>query len=83
MSRTPVGAYLKEELHDRGLSQCELARQAGLRRTQVNDLARGARRCTPFLAVRIARVLGVSPEFLLNLQMVVDLHRELKREEAR
>lgn len=71
---TPVGAFLREELKERNLAQAEFARRCGLARTQVTELLGGRRRCTAFLAVRLAPVLGVSPELLLNLQQVVDLH---------
>jgi plasmid maintenance system antidote protein VapI len=45
-------------------------------------IVNGRRSITPNTALRLARVLGTSPSFWLNLQLTWDLYREMHSEEA-
>ena len=76
MKRAPTlpGEVLQEEfLSPLGLSQAEAARRMRMSTNRLNELVRGKRGVTAETALRLARLLGTSPEFWLNLQMAVDL----------
>jgi antitoxin HigA-1 len=61
-----------------GLTQQALADALGIDRVRLNGILRGRRRVTPDTAARLARVLGTSAEWWLNMQMVVDLYEVYK-----
>jgi addiction module HigA family antidote len=44
-------------------------------RLSVNQLVNDKRAVTAEMALRLAKVLGTAPEFWLNLQRAVDLHK--------
>ena len=88
---TSVGAMLKEEfIGPMNITQGELAKAMGVGRKTVNELCGNRRGVTAETAFLLAKVLGTTPEFWLNLQMMNDLwlaeHSELlakKLENAR
>lgn len=76
MERAPThpGEMLQEEfLRPLGLSQSAFAVQLGVSFPRLNDLIHGRRGVTPDTALRLARVLGTSPEVWMNLQQAWDL----------
>lgn len=88
---TSVGAMLKEEfLEPMGITQGELAKAMGVGRKTVNELCGNRRGVTAETAFLLSKVLGTTPGFWLNLQMMNDLwvakHSEVlaaKLEQAR
>jgi len=56
-----------------GLTQTEFAARLGVSFPRLNEIVKGRRSVTPDTALRLARVLGVSPEFWLGLQQDWDL----------
>lgn len=56
-----------------GITQVELARRLGVSYPRLNEIIRGRRSITPDTALRLARVLGMSPGFWLGLQQDWDL----------
>lgn len=71
---TSVGIMLKEEfLAPLNVSQGELAKAMGVGRKTVNELCGNRRGVTAETAFLLAKVLGTTPEFWLNLQMMNDL----------
>ena len=71
---TRVGAMLKEEfLAPLGITQGELAKSMGVSRKTVNELCGNRRGVTAETALLLAKVLGTTAEFWLNLQLVNDL----------
>ena len=71
---TSVGAMLKEEfLEPLGIAQGELAKAMGVGRKTVNELCGGRRGVTAESAFLLAKVLGTTPEFWLNLQLINDM----------
>jgi addiction module HigA family antidote len=56
-----------------GLTQTELATRLGVSYPRLNEIVKGRRAITPDTALRLARVLGMSPEFWLGLQQDWDL----------
>jgi addiction module HigA family antidote len=50
-----------------------LARELHIPTTRLNDVVLGRRGVTADTALRLARYLGTSPQFWLNLQLVYDL----------
>lgn len=55
------------------LTQTELATRLGVSYPRLNEIIKGRRAVTPDTALRLARVLGMSPEFWLGLQQDWDL----------
>ena len=71
---TSVGAMLKEEfLAPLSITQGDLAKAMGVGRKTVNELCGGRRGVTAETAFLLAKVLGTTPEFWLNLQLINDL----------
>ncbi|KGK41536.1 DNA-binding protein [Nitrincola sp. A-D6] len=71
---TRVGVMLKEEfLEPLGITQGELAKAMGVGRKTVNELCGGRRGITAETAFLLAKVLGTTPEFWLNLQLINDM----------
>lgn len=71
---TSVGIMLKEEfLAPLTITQGELAKAMGVGRKTVNELCGNRRGITAETAFLLAKVLGTTPEFWLNLQLMNDL----------
>lgn len=68
------GYHLREILEVNGLTQQQFADQLGIERHRLNEILNGKRSVTPDTALRLARVLGTSPELWLNLQRQIDLY---------
>lgn len=77
----PGEMLLLEFLDPLGLSQRKLATGIHVPYQRVNDLVNGRRGITPSTALRLARYLGTSADFWMNLQSRWDLYRA-QREEA-
>lgn len=67
------GAHLQDMLEDLGVSAGQLAKALGVERQRVEKLIRGERAITADTALRLARVVGASPEFWLALQASYEL----------
>ena len=75
---TPPGEMLLEEfLKPLGMTQVELAERIRVLYVRVNELVNGKRRVTPSTALRLAKAFGTSPDFWLNGQLALDLHRTI------
>lgn len=77
-NRTPTspGEILKEEfLKPMGLTQVELAKRMGVTIQRLNTVVTGKRAVTAETAILLARALGTSPNFWMNLQTNLDLWR--------
>jgi len=72
-SVTPGEILAEEFLEPMGLSHRELARRMGVAPMRVNEIIRGKRAITADTALRLARVLGTTPRFWMNLQANHDL----------
>jgi addiction module HigA family antidote len=86
MKRAPThpGEVLVEEfLRPLGLTQADAARRMEISANRLNELARGKRGVTAETALRLARLLGTSPEFWLNLQTSWDLWHAYQVERRR
>jgi addiction module HigA family antidote len=62
-----------------GLSQYRLAKETSVPPRRINEIVRGKRSGTADTAVRLARYLGTSELFWLNLQTRYDLEVEKDR----
>ncbi|MCK1508402.1 helix-turn-helix transcriptional regulator [Bradyrhizobium sp. 18] len=60
-----VAAAVRRARKGLGLSQEDLALEAGLDRTYVSQVERGARNCTIIVLARLARALKTTPDRLL------------------
>jgi len=67
------GAFLKEILEERGLSQAQFARLVGVAPMRISHLVKGTRPVTAELALLFGRAFGQSPQYWLNLQAAYDL----------
>ena len=79
----PGEVLLEEFLVPLGLTQAEAARRMGVSTNRLNELVRAKRGVTAETALRLAQLLGTSPEFWLNLQMTFDLWHALRAERRR
>jgi len=75
-SPTSPGEVLREEFLDPlGISPSSLAEAIGFSRQSVYQLLSGSRSISAEMALALGECLGTTPEFWLNLQEAVDLHK--------
>jgi addiction module HigA family antidote len=65
-----------------GITQSELAVRLGISFPRLNEIVRCKRSVTPDTALRLARVLGMSADFWLELQLDWDLWQAMRTDEA-
>ena len=78
----PGEMLLEEFLKPLGLSQSELAARIQVSYARINEIVNGKRGVTPDTALRLARLLGTTPEFWLNGQRNWDLWHAIHAPEA-
>jgi addiction module HigA family antidote len=79
----PGEMLLEEFLTPIGLSQRELAEALHAPYQHINKIINGRRAVTPSTALRLAKFLGMSADFWVNLQSRWDLyHTRLEESEA-
>jgi transcriptional regulator with XRE-family HTH domain len=61
-----MGRNVRDERKRRGMSQEQLALDAGMKRSYLSDLERGTRNPTVRALGRLADALGVEPEVLVK-----------------
>jgi addiction module HigA family antidote len=75
-TRHPIhpGEILAEDvLSELNMSATQLAKALGVPANRISDIVRGRRDITADTALRLARWLGTTPEFWLDLQQAYDL----------
>ncbi|WP_209559409.1 HigA family addiction module antitoxin [Frigoribacterium sp. PvP032] len=75
----PGEILLEEFLVPLEISQYRLAQAIAVPARRINEIVHGKRAITPDTALRLARALGTSERFWLNLQSRYDLDVELER----
>ncbi|MBI3949735.1 MAG: HigA family addiction module antidote protein [Acidobacteria bacterium] len=78
----PGEMLLEEFLKPLGISQSAFAVRLGISYPRLNEIIRGKRSVTPDIALRLARVLGMSADFWLGLQQDWELWHALRGENA-
>jgi len=74
----PGEMLLEEFLIPLGLTQRELAEAIHVPYQRVNEIVNGRRGMTPSTALRLAKLLRVSADFWMNLQLRWDLYHAQK-----
>lgn len=82
MPPTHPGEILRDEIEARGLSVHALAMALRVPASRLAEIAAGRRGVSADTALRLARALGTTAEFWLNLQSTYDL-RVAERESGR
>jgi antitoxin HigA-1 len=75
----PGEILMEEYLKPLGVTQHKLAVSVGVPPRRINEIVHGKRRITPDTALRLARYLGTSERFWLNLQDRYDIETERDR----
>jgi addiction module HigA family antidote len=75
----PGEVLLEEFLGPMELSQYRLAKEIGVPARRINEIVRGTRAVSADTAIRLARYLGTSERFWMNLQTQWDLDTEYDR----
>ena len=78
----PGEMLLEEFLKPMELSQRDLAEGIRVPYQRVNELVNGRRGVTPSTALRLAKFLGTSAEYWMNLQLRWDLYQVIHSEES-
>lgn len=78
----PGEMLLEEFVKPLGITQSELAVRLGISFPRLNEIVRGKRAVTPDTALRLARVLGMSADFWLGLQLDCDLWHAMRGSRA-
>lgn len=72
------GEHLRIDLEEAGVSQAQLAREIDVPKNRISMLIRGERSITADTALRLARWMGTTPEYWLNLQTNYDLRKAIQ-----
>jgi len=75
----PGEVLLEEFLGPMELSQYRLAKEIGVPARRINEIVHGTRAVSADTAIRLARYLGTSERFWMNLQTQWDLDTEYDR----
>lgn len=78
----PGEMLLEEFVKPLGVTQSELATRLGISFPRLNEIVRGKRAITSDTALRLARVLGMSADFWLGLQLDWDLWHAMRSAKA-
>jgi antitoxin HigA-1 len=78
----PGEILLEEFIKPLGITQSELAIRLGISFPRVNEIIRGKRAITSDTALRLARVVGMSADFWLGLQVDWDLWHAMRSSKA-
>jgi len=62
-----------------GMTQSEAAKQMSMPLNRLNELINGKRGITAATALRLAELLGTTPQFWMNLQAASDLYEAARR----
>jgi len=73
---------LEEFIKPLKITQSELAVRLGISFPRLNEIVRGKRAVSPDTALRLARVLGMSADFWLGLQLDWDLWHAMRGSKA-
>ena len=76
----PGEMLLEEFLKPMGMGQVEAARRLGISLNRLNEIVLAKRGITADTALKLARLLKMSPQFWMRLQADWDLHLALERE---
>ena len=78
----PGEMLLEEFVKPLGITQSALALRLGVSFPRLNEIIRGKRALTPDTALRLARVVGMSADFWLGLQLDWDLWHAIRSAKA-
>ena len=78
----PGEMLLEEFIKPLAITQSELASRLGISFPRLNEIIRGKRTITSDTALRLARVLGMSADFWLGLQLDWDLWHAMRSSKA-
>ena len=78
----PGEMLLEEFVKPLAITQSELASRLGISFPRLNEIIRGKRTITSDTALRLARVLGMSADFWLGLQLDWDLWHAMRSSKA-
>ena len=70
----PGEMLLEEFLKPLAMTQADAAERMKMSTNRLNELIRGRRGVTADTALRLAELLGTTPEFWMNLQNACDLY---------
>lgn len=76
----PGEVLLEEYLKPLGVSQNRLALSMRIPAQRINEIINGKRAITADTAIRLAKVIGTTPEFWMSLQMDYDLQTTIRKE---
>lgn len=71
---TPGEMLVEEFLKPLGVSQAQFATRIGVHYPRLNEVVNGRRGVSVDTAFRFAKALNTTPQFWLNLQLMVDLY---------
>jgi len=74
---------LEEFLKPLKISQTVFAKRIGVSYPRLSEIIHGRRAVTTDTALRLSKVTGTSPEFWLNLQLMVELYDAQHSPEAK
>lgn len=82
MPRPPIhpGEHLRIDLEAAGVSQRRLASAINVPANRISEIIQGRRSITADTALRLARAIGTTPQYWLNLQANYDLRKALQDE---
>ncbi len=79
---THPGKLLKEDLDELGLSTYRVSKETGISQVNLSKILKGERSFTPATGLRLAKFLGVSENYFINMQMRYSVERTKETNQA-
>src|SRR5829696_2662136 len=73
------GEVLQDELEARGIKKSVFAQQLGMKSSHFSELLHGKRHVSTATAVKLEKLLGISAEYWMRVQVYYDLFVERKK----
>lgn len=67
-----IGERISKELHDKGMTQRELAEKVGISEVSISRYVNEGRQPMPMALGQIAKALGVTTDYLIGIDEVDD-----------
>jgi len=73
------GEILRDELDERALRKIDFAKALGVTPGNLSELLKGKRHISALTAIKLEKLLGISAEYWLRVQMYYDLATERQK----
>ncbi len=82
LNYTHPGILLKEDLDEVGLTAYRVSKETGISQVNLSKILQGKRSITPDTGLRLAKFLGMSENYFINMQTQYDTQKAKEENQA-